>query len=190
MSRMTPSAIIRVLAGVAGIPVVCIGLAAQGRRAMTVEDLIVAPRIADPQLSPDGRTVLYVRTMTDGKTGKRNADIFAVPADGSREPKSLIDGDKTENTPRWSPDGKRIAFLANRDDAVQVYVADADGGDVKKVTDLKSGAQPPLVWSPDGTRIAFVSDVHPECTDEACNRKKFEEAEANPVKVHRLTRLL
>ncbi|MDQ3420316.1 MAG: S9 family peptidase [Acidobacteriota bacterium] len=179
------------------IVVVAAGLAlappapqAQSRRAMTIEDLIVAPRIADPQLSPDGRTVLFSHTTTDGKTGRRNSDIYSVPADGSSEPKSLIDGDKSENTPRWSPDGKRIAFLANRDGATQIYVADADGGGVKKVTSLHAGAQPPFVWSPDGSRIAFVSDVYPDCADEACNKKKAEEAAANPVKVHRLTRLL
>src|SRR5688572_22624681 len=104
--------------------------AQSGRRAMTIEDLIVAPRIADPQLSPDSRTVLFVRTTTDGKTGGRNADIFAVDADGTGEPKELIGGSKSESTPRWSPDGKRIAFLSNRDGATQIYVADADGGDV------------------------------------------------------------
>src|SRR5690349_12215062 len=53
------------------------------RRAMTIEDLIVAPRLADPQLSPDGRIVLYTQTATDGKTGRRNADIWSVPADGN-----------------------------------------------------------------------------------------------------------
>src|SRR5687767_14053847 len=163
---------------------------AQNRRAMTIEDLIVAPRVADPQLSPDGKTVLFSHTTTDGKTGRRNSDIYSVAADGSGAPKSLIDGDKSENTPRWSPDGKRIAFLANRDGATQIYIADADGGDVKKVTSLHAGSQPPFVWSPDGTRIAYVSDVYPECADEACNKKKAEEAAANPVKVHRLTRLL
>ena len=160
------------------------------RRAMTIEDLIVAPRLADPQLSPDGRTVLYTHTTTDGKTGRRNADIWSVPADGTGQPKALIAGERSENTARWSPDGKRIAFLANRDGALQVYLANADGSDVKKLTTLHAGAQPPLVWSPDGSRVAFVSDVYPECTDDACNKKKFEEAEANPVKVHRLTRLL
>src|SRR5688500_1310311 len=163
---------------------------AQGRRAMTIEDLIVAPRIGDPQRSPDGRTVLFSQTTTDGKTGRRNADIYSVPADGSGQPKALIDGDKSESTPRWSPDGTRIAFLANRDGAMQIYVAEADGGGVKKITNLHAGVQAPFVWSRDGSRIAFVSDVYPECADEACNKKKFEEAEANPVKVHRLTRLL
>jgi dipeptidyl aminopeptidase/acylaminoacyl peptidase len=163
---------------------------AQSRRAMTIEDLIVAPRIADPQLSPDGKTVLFTRTTTDGKTGRRNADIYRVPADGSGDAQSLIDGDKNESTARWSPDGTRIAFLANRDGAPQIYVADADGGGVKKVTELHAGAQAPFVWSPDGSRIAFVSDVYPECADEACNKRRLEEAEANPVKVYRLTRLL
>jgi dipeptidyl aminopeptidase/acylaminoacyl peptidase len=164
-------------------------LPGQGRRAMTLEDLIAAPRIADPQLSPDGRTVLFVQTTTDGKTGRRNADIYAVPADGSAAAKPLITGERSENTPRWSPDGKQIAFLSNRDGATQIYVASAAGGEIRKVTNLHAGAQSPYVWSGDGAKIAFVSDVYPECTDEACNKRRFEETEANPVKVHRLTRL-
>lgn len=178
------------LAGLAGAASELDAQAGRAGRPMTIDDLIVAPRVADPQLSPDGRTVLFNRTTTDGKTGRRNADLWSVPADGSGEAKPLIAGDRTENTPRWSPDGKRIAFLANRDGATQVYVADADGGNVRKVTSLAAGAQPPLVWSPDGSRVAFVSDVYPECTDEDCNKKKLEEAEQSPVKVHRLTRLL
>ena len=179
-----------VLVVAAAVSTFFVPVTGQGGRAMTIEDLIVAPRVADPALSPDGRTVLFVRTTTDGKTGKRNADIFSVASDGSGEAKSLLDGDKTETTPRWSPDGRKIAFLSNRDGAMQIYVADADGGDVKKLTDLHAGAQAPFVWSGDGTKIAFVSDVYPECSDEACNKKKAEELEADPVKVHHLTRLL
>lgn len=158
---------------------------------MTVDDLIVAPRIADPQLSPDATRVLFVHTTTDGKSGRRNAGIHIVPADGSGAARALIDGDRSENTPRWSPDGRRIAFLSNREgDQTQVFVADADGGNVKKVSNVPKGAQPPLVWSPDGSRVAFVSDVYPDCADLECTRKRHEADEKNPVKVHRLTRLL
>lgn len=181
-SRLVPAAALVALA--------IVPLVGQSQRSMTIEDLIVAPRIADPQLSPDGKTVLFVRTTTDGQSGRRNADIYSVPADGSGEPDAILDGDKTETNPRWSPDGTRIAFLSNRDGAMQVYVADADGGNVRKVSGLHAGAQPPVIWSGDGSTIAFVSDVFPECADEACNEKMYKAAEENPVKVHRLTRLL
>lgn len=159
-------------------------------RPMAIDDLIGSVRIGDPQLSPDGRTVVFVRTTTDLKTGARNADIWSVPADGSAEPKELIAGPRGESTPRFSPDGGRIAFISTRDGAPQVYVADAGGGQIKKVTDVARGVQPPLVFSPDGRTLAFVSDVYPDCPDEACNRRRMEEAEKNPVKVRRLTRLL
>src|SRR5262245_6268715 len=116
-------------------------------RPMTLNDLLVAVRVSDPRLSPDGRLVAYVRTTTDIATGKRNADIYVVPADGSGAPRQLIGGDKTENSPRWSPDGRKIAFISNRDGEMQVYVADADGSNVKQVTKVTGGVQPPLVFS-------------------------------------------
>src|SRR3954462_217249 len=80
-------------------------------RPMTIADLLGAVRVSDPQLSPDGKTVAFVRTTTDVATGKRNADIWVVPADGSAAPRLLLGGEKTENTPRWAPDGKRLALL-------------------------------------------------------------------------------
>ena len=162
---------------------------AQSGRPMTIDDLIGGIRVADPQLSPDGRTVVYVRTTTDLKSGRRNADLWSVPADGGTA-KELIGGDKSENTPRWSPTGKQIAFISTRDGEAQVYVADADGSSVRRITDLAKGVQPPLIFSADGSKVAFVSDVYPECPDEACNKRRKEEIEKNPVKMRRLTRLL
>ena len=132
---------------------------AAAQRPMTVDDLIGAVRVADPQLSPDGRSVAFVRTTTDVKSGARNADIWIVPADGSSAPKLLIGGEKAENTPRWAPDGKRIAFISTRDGAPNVFVADADGGGVRAITKVEAGVQPPLVFSADGSTLAFVSDV-------------------------------
>ena len=159
-------------------------------RAMKVDDLIGTIRVTDPQLTPDGAHVVFVRTTTDLKTGERNADIWTVPADGSGAPKELIGASKADNTPRLSPDGRSLAFISTRDGAPQVFIADAKGGNVKRITNLAMGVQPPLIFSGDGSRLAFVSDVYPECADDACNKRKSEEIEKNPVKVHRLTRLL
>ena len=161
---------------------------AQTRRPMAVEDLLTAVRVGDPQLSPDGRRVLFVRTTTDMSSGKRNSDIWMVAADGSAPPTPFIAGPKGDDTPRFLSSG-RVAFISTRDGAPQVYVADADGTNVKAITHLSAGAQGPLVVSPDGKTVAFVSDVFPACADEACNARMRDAAEKDPVKVHTLSRL-
>jgi dipeptidyl aminopeptidase/acylaminoacyl peptidase len=145
-------------------------------RPMTIRDLLAAIRVSDPQLSPDGRLITFVRTTTDVTSGKRNADIWAVPADGSGPSRLLIGGDKSENTPRWAPDGRHLAFISNRDGESQIYMAESDGGNIRQVTKLAAGVQPPMVFSPDGTTIAFVSDV--------------QQGEKVPGQVHHVTRLL
>jgi dipeptidyl aminopeptidase/acylaminoacyl peptidase len=149
---------------------------AMAGRPMTIKDLIGAVRVADPQLSPDGRLVAFVRTTTDVTTGARNADIWVVPADGSGAPRLLVGGEKSENTPRWSPDGRHIAFISTRASGGDLFIADADGNNVRQITRLPSGVQPPVVFSPDGSRIAFVSDVKVTAD--------------TPVNVHLETRLL
>ena len=143
---------------------------------MTLHDLLAAVRVSEPQLSPDGTSVAFVRTTTDVTTGRRNADIWIVPADGSAAPKLLIGGEKTENTPRWSPDGRHLAFLSNRDGEMQVYLANADGGNARQLTKIAAGVQPPMTFSPDGSLLAFVSDVKTGAD--------------TPANVHLLTRLL
>jgi dipeptidyl aminopeptidase/acylaminoacyl peptidase len=157
---------------------------------MTIEDVVAAVRVGGPQLSPDGKTVVYVRTVTDLAAGTRNADVWLVPTDGSAPPRALTRHEKTDDTPRFSPDGKTLAFVSARSGTPQVWLLDLAGGEPRKVTDLAAGVEEPLVFSPDGRTLAFVSDVYPECADETCNRKTREEHEKNAVKVHRLTRLL
>jgi dipeptidyl aminopeptidase/acylaminoacyl peptidase len=149
---------------------------AAAARPMTVQDLLSAVRVADPQVSPDGRQVAFVRTTTDLATGKRNADIWIVPADGSASPRLLIGGDKSENTPRWDPDGSHIAFISSRDGDPQIYIADADGSHIRQFTKMAGGVQPPMVVSPDRAMIAFVADV--------------KQGPETPGTVHHLTRLL
>ena len=144
-------------------------------RPMTIKDLLGAVRVTDPQLSPDGKLVAFVRTTTDVATGKRNADIWVVPADGSGPPRQFVGGDKTENTPSWTPDG-RLAFISNRDGDMQIYLADGSGGGIRQVTKIAGGVQPPMVISPDGSSIAFVADV--------------KQGGDTPPNVHHVTRLL
>jgi dipeptidyl aminopeptidase/acylaminoacyl peptidase len=148
---------------------------AAAARPLTIQDLLAAVRVTDPQLSPDGRLVAFVRTTTDTTAGQRNADIWVVPADGSAPAKLLIGGEKSENTPRWSPDGRQIAFLSTRTGAPQLFVANADGSNIRAVTARAEGVQPPVVFSGDGRLLAFVSDV--------------EMQQGIPANAHRLTRL-
>ena len=166
------------------------GVHAAAGRPLTISDLLTAVRVTEMQLSPDGRSVAFVRTTTNEQTGRRNADIWVVPADGAAAPRLLFGGESSELTPTWSPDSQRIAFVSTRGGSAQVWIAAAAGGEPRQVTKLAMGVQTPLLFSPDGTRVAFVSDVYPECPDEACNARRAEEAEKNPVKVHHVKRLL
>ena len=163
---------------------------AQGGRAMTIDDLIGAVRVADPQLSPDGRMVAYVRTTTDVKSGRRNADLWVVPAEGGAA-KELVGGDKSENTPRWSPSGKaagvhlhsrrRSSGVSSR---MPTAAASARSPSSPRACSRRSSSPP----TARGSRSCPTSI--PECADEACNKRRKEEVEKNPVKVRRLTRLL
>ena len=173
---------------VAGVALLTSTAAAQDKRPMAVEDLLTAIRVGDPQVSPDGRRVLFTRTTTDLASGKRNADIWMVPSDGLAAPRAFIASPKGDDTPRFLRDG-RVAFFSSRDGTPQVFVASADGSAAKSVTHLAAGAQGPLVVSPDGRLVAFVSDVFPNCADEACNARSADSVEKDPVKSHVLSRL-
>jgi len=160
-------------------------------RAMTIDDLLGVVRVGDPQISPDGKTVVYTRTTTELKTGRRNSDIWMIRDDGSA-PEAAIATDKNESSPRIFPTlPRRLAFISNRDGVPQVYLAQEETrGDHKKLTSAPLGVQAPLAISADGSKIAYVSDVYPECPDLDCTKKRADEAEKNPVKMYRLTRLL
>ena len=148
-----------------------------------VQELLKIQRVADPQLSPDGRLVAYQITVPDVAANRNRTQIFVVPVAGG-EARQLTTGAASSTSPRWSPDGRRLAFTTGG----QVWTMSPDGTDRRQVTNISTGAGDP-VWSPDGRWIAFASDVYPDCADDACNRARDAAAEKNPVKAHVATRL-
>src|SRR5687767_2887356 len=126
---------------------------AQSRRPMTFDDLIAMKRVGDAQISPDGRQVAYVVNAIDKNLNRGKRSIWVVAATGG-DPRALISSDKNDDTPRWSSDGRQIAFLSTRDGAPQIYVAGADGASPRKVTNAPGGVSE-FIWSPDGKSFAF-----------------------------------
>jgi dipeptidyl aminopeptidase/acylaminoacyl peptidase len=140
-------------------------IAAQGKRPITETDLLKFTWIADPQISPDGSAVAFTRVVVNEKTDDYETSLWLVAANGSGEPRPLTAGPH-DSTPRWSPDGRRLAFVraAERDgktEPPQIYLLPFDGGEARGITDLPKGASAPA-WSPDGTRIAFSSTTRDE----------------------------
>jgi dipeptidyl aminopeptidase/acylaminoacyl peptidase len=131
--------------------------AAQSRRPMAPVDLIEVPRVQDPQLSSDGRQVLYVLDRPDWKENRRIGHIWRANADGSAA-MQLTFGQRGESSPRWSPNGKRIAFLARRGDSeeTQLHILDNEGGEARQVM-KHPAAVSNIEWAPDGQSIFFVA---------------------------------
>jgi dipeptidyl aminopeptidase/acylaminoacyl peptidase len=142
--------------------------------AFTAKDLHSLKRLADPQLSPDAKWVLYQQTTIDlGKS--RNTDLFLVPTTGGA-PRALTSSPKSDSQGRFSPDGKQVAFLSSRDGAPQIYVLDLAGGEARKVTNLSQGVGA-FKWA-GGDKMIALTDVHPACTGadfDACTKKKAAE---------------
>ena len=131
----------------------------QGRRFITEKDLLKFTWIADPQISPDGSTVAFVRVTVNEKDNKYETSLFAVPSKGSEAPRRLTSG-AHDTGPRWSPDGRHLAFVRavekdGKAQPAQIYVLAMDGGEAQPMTDGTTAASSPE-WSPDGTRIAFT----------------------------------
>jgi dipeptidyl aminopeptidase/acylaminoacyl peptidase len=159
-------------------------LAAQQKRALTVQDFIAMDRPSEPAISPDGQWVVYTVTTTDLAANKRRSDLWLAPASGPAPGSYVSDGFAPRristdslggHEARWSPDGRQIAYVSARGGTPQIWMYALRDEAQRRVTTLSTGADGPI-WSPDGRMLAFASSVYPGCADDACNAQRAREA--------------
>ncbi len=161
---------------------------AEGRRPFTFDDMMAIKRVADAQLSPDGQTVAFSLTVINHAANTRTSDLWLVAASGGPL-RHLTTHPASDSRARWSPDGKKVAFLSTRDGSPQIWIIDVGGGEARRLTNLSTGAEG-VIWSPTGEHLAFVSLVYPDCSTDECNRTREEDRARNPVKARVIDRLL
>jgi dipeptidyl aminopeptidase/acylaminoacyl peptidase len=163
------------------------------QRPIAVDDLFTFRRVADPQISPDGKRVVYVLGTVDLAANRTSSSLWLLSAAGG-EPRQLTNSTKSDRHPRWSPDGNSILFESNRSGESQLWIIGVHGGEARQLTHISTGASQGI-WSRDGRRIAFVSAVWPEYShksfkeSDALNKKRIDAQAKDPVKARVFTRL-
>lgn len=163
---------------------ITISIATYAQTPFTVNDLIAMKRVTDPQLSPDGKRIAFTIGVVDKAANRTINQIYVMNVDGSNQ-RQITKASGSSSSPRWSPDGKHIAYV----NGGQIWTMEPDGDGREQITKLSTGGAQP-VWSPDGKWIAFSSDVYPECKTDECNKLEGEKAENSKVKAHVTDRLL
>jgi dipeptidyl aminopeptidase/acylaminoacyl peptidase len=136
-------------------------------RGMVPADYYRFTFVSDPQISPDGRQVAFVvRTVSDDRRARRGG-VWLVPVDGSSPPRRMTAGE-SDGSPRWSPDGRMLAFTGRRADGrAQLRILRLDGGEAQAATELRQGTLAGFEWHPDGRRLLLTLNLEPGVDDPA-----------------------
>src|SRR5262249_35753674 len=163
------------------------------KRPFTFEDMMKLKRVGAPVPTPDGKWVVFDCVDVDLEANTKTSHLWIVPASGG-ESRRLNPTPNHEERPRFSPDGKRLIWTSKATDPTQIWMCDFNSdsgtltGQPHQVTNISTGADGGI-WSPDGKNIVFVSEVYPDCNDDACNKQRDEELKKSKVKAKIFTKL-
>src|SRR5579859_1854368 len=158
------------------------------KRPLAVDDFAKLRSVSDPQVSPDGNWIAYTVGTIDLEKDKRDSDLWMISSDGAQRIRLTATAEVSESAPRWSPDGRYLAFLAARGDeeekkaGSQVWLLDRRGGEAQKLTDIKGGIAD-YAWSPDSKRLVLVVNDYDPSTDP--EKKRRVEAQGEAADRHR-----
>jgi dipeptidyl aminopeptidase/acylaminoacyl peptidase len=155
-----------------------------GKEALTHESMWMMKRVSSPALSPDGKWVVFSVTDPSYDSKEQSSDLWIAGSNGKTKPRRLTATKDGESDVTWSPDGRMIAFSAKRegDEANQIYLQDAAGGEARRITTLSTGARSPR-FSPDGKALLYTSMVYPGAMDDEANKKAAQEEKERKEKV-------
>ena len=155
--------------------VLLLASAAAPQAVLTPEQAIARRQLSDVRISPDGERICFVVSEPPkGATRTRHIWMLAVR---SREVRRFTNSSKSEFSPRWSPDGKTLAFISDREESAQIYLMPGDGGEASRLTEGKNAVRA-FAWSPDGKQIAFLAS---EPKSEAEEKKEKDKDDARVV---------
>src|SRR5678815_446263 len=150
---------------------------------ITPEDILSIRELSDVRLSPDGKQVAFVITEpAASNTQPRVSNIWTMPVDGSESPRQLIPGRSNTGSPRWSPDGKTVAFVSDK----QIYLLGTGESNAVQLTSVPGGVED-FEWSPDSKMIAFVGRDQPTRDEQ---EKKAAGYDLSLIHISEPTRLL
>jgi dipeptidyl aminopeptidase/acylaminoacyl peptidase len=156
----------------------------QQKRVLGIDDLWAMQRIGTYSVSPDNKQLTFSLSTYSMELNKGNSDIYLINTDGSNQ-RLVISSEKNESTPKFTPDGKKLSYIFGG----QIWLSELDGSNKIQLTNIYSGVSD-YVWSNDGSKLLFTSSVHPDCTDDDCNKTKNDVKENSKVKASLFTELM